>query len=203
MHIEVLVEDASTETALTSLLPRILPPTATWQIHPHRGKRDLLRKLRGRLRGYREWLPQHWRIMVLVDEDRQDCRSLKHELEGAARDAGWLTGPAVAGDSPRLMIRIAVEELEAWFFGDVAAIRAGYPRVAARLGDQARYRDPDAIEGGTWEALERVLQDAGYHEGGLRKIETARVIATHMNPEVNRSRSFACFRDGLRRLALR
>ena len=63
------------------------------------------------------------------------------------------------------------------------------------------YRDPDAILGGTWEALERVLQAAGYFSSGIRKIEIAQAIAPHMDPKRNTSRSFCCFRDAVLALA--
>lgn len=203
MHVELLVEEPSAEAALTLLVPRILPATATWEIHAHRSKRDLLGKLPGRLRGYSRWLPEDWRIVVLVDQDREDCRALKRRLDEIASDEGLLAGATRNAASIQVLNRIAVEELEAWFFGDVAAMRAGYPRLRDSLGDRAPYRDPDAIEGGTWEALERVLQAAGYHQGGLRKIDAARTIARHMEPARNRSRSFQCFREGLKRVAVR
>ena len=96
--------------------------------------------------------------------------------------------------------RNAIEELEAWFFGDPAAVGAAYPGVPKTLGRRAPFRDPDAIEGGTWEALERVLQKAGHHLGGLRKVQAARDIARHMDPERSRSRSFRVFRDAIRGL---
>ena len=91
-----------------------------------------------------------------------------------------------------------IEELEAWFFGDPDALRAAYPRVSRTLERKARYRDPDAVPGGTWEALLRVLQRAGYYKGvPLPKLEAANRIAQHMDPERNRSRSFQAFRAGL------
>ena len=93
--------------------------------------------------------------------------------------------------------RIAVEELEAWFFGDIAALANAFPGVSPTLGAQARYRDPDAIAGGTWEALQRVLQKAGYFGGGLPKIEVARTLAKHMDPARNTSSSFRQFVQGL------
>ncbi len=93
--------------------------------------------------------------------------------------------------------RIAVEELEAWFFGDVGALVAAYPGVPETLDRRAKYRNPDAIAGGTWEALERVLQEAGHHGGGLAKVRAARDIAAHMDPGRNRSRSFQVFRDAI------
>jgi hypothetical protein len=98
-------------------------------------------------------------------------------------------------------VRVAVEELEAWFFGDMDAVRAAYPRVPPTLERGAGYRDPDAIRGGTEEALQRVLQKAGYFAGGLRKIEAAGAIAKHMDPRRNSSRSFQVFRDMLAPLA--
>jgi hypothetical protein len=93
--------------------------------------------------------------------------------------------------------RIVVEELEAWFFGDWSSVCQAYPRVPATIPQQARYRTPDAIAGGTWEALERVLRNAGYFQSGLRKIEAARAIASHMQPEINTSQSFQIFRRTL------
>ena len=62
---------------------------------------------------------------------------------------------------------------------------------------KAAYRDADAIRGGTWEALERVLQKEGYFVTGLRKKELARTIAAAMCPERNTSHSFCAFRDAI------
>ena len=90
-----------------------------------------------------------------------------------------------------------VEELEAWFFGDVQAICQAYPKVSANLATKEKYRYPDAIKGGTWEALERVLQKAGYHQGGLEKYKASSEISKYMNPKSNRSKSFKVFYKGL------
>lgn len=202
MHVELLVEDQSTEAALSLLLPMILGDRATWCIHAHRGKRDLIEKLPNRLRGYAAWLPDDYSIVVLVDGDGADCLILKSHLDGAARDAGLTTRP-VCKSYRRIQVlnRIAIEELEAWFFGDVTALCAAFPGIPESLGRRAPYRNPDAIGGGTWEALERELQKAGYYRTGLAKIEASRSIARHMDPNRNRSRSFQHFRDGLRLLA--
>ncbi len=98
------------------------------------------------------------------------------------------------------LCRIAIEELEAWFFGDVDALREAYPQVPRNLGRRAQFRDPDAITGGTAEALERVLKQAGYYRSGMPKVEVARRVAEHMDPGQNRSRSFQALVDGLQRL---
>jgi hypothetical protein len=73
--------------------------------------------------------------------------------------------------------------------------------VSANIPAKSRYRDPDAISGGTWEAFERVVQAGGYMKGGLRKIEAARAVAERMQPERNTSRSFKAFWSALTDLA--
>lgn len=202
MHIEFFVEEESAETALRALVPKILGTSVTFRVHTHQDKLDLLAALPRRLRGYAGWIPEDWRIVVLIDEDREDCTTLKQKLERAAADAGLKTKSAARGGQRFYVVnRIAIEELEAWFFGDIEALVAAYPRVPVGLDRKARYRNPDAIAGGTWEALERVLQRAGYYPGGLPKKEAAGLIAAHMDPSRNRSRSFQVFRDALIALA--
>ena len=111
-----------------------------------------------------------------------------------ARNAGLATKTASPAGSPcKVVNRIVIEELEAWYFGDWEAVLAAYPRVPKNIP----YRDPDAIRGGTWEAFERVMQKADYFEGGLRKIEAARAIAPHWEPDRNTSSSFRVFCDVL------
>ena len=96
--------------------------------------------------------------------------------------------------------RLAIEELEAWYFGDWSAVKSAYQRVPVNIPRTARYRDPDMITGGTWEAFQRILQRAGYFETGLRKIEAARAIAAHMTPSENTSRSFQSLRTALMKM---
>jgi len=198
MHIEFLVEEPSAEAALLNILPKVFEPTTSFAIHPYQGKQDLLKKLPNRFRGYKAWLPRDWRIVVLIDADDEDCRRLKARLEDIAQNSNLLT-KSVARNSSNFQVlnRLAIEELEAWFFGDVEALHATYPRISVNLGNKAKYRDPDSIAGGTWEALERELKRVGYYSGGLSKISAAREISLHMVPERNRSHSFQVFRQGL------
>lgn len=172
MQIEFLVEERSAEAALRNLLPKMLRAGHVFNVRVFDGKTDLLSKLPSRLRGYRGWLPRDSCIVVLVDEDREDCRELKDRLENDAAQAKLLTKTAAHGRRRfQVVNRLAVEELEAWFFGNVQALARAYPRVPRTLGQKAKYRNPDAIAGGTWEALERVLKNAGYYSAGLPKIE--------------------------------
>ncbi len=189
----VFVEEYSMEAALEWLLPKLLGDIE-FQIIRFQCKDDLLKKSPDRLRGYASWLPANWRILVLVDRDDDDCVALKAELESMAAAAGLLTKTAVGQERAfQVVNRIAIEELEAWFFGDWSAVKAAYPRVAATISQKVGFRDPDAIAGGTWEALERVMMKAGYFSTGLRKLECARTVAQHMEPHRNTSRSFHAF----------
>jgi hypothetical protein len=194
MHWEFLVEEPSAEAALQALWPKLGAPD-TLNVHQHQGKPDLLRKLPGRLRGYRHWIPDDWLIVVLVDLDFEDCQALKGSLENIAEEAGLVSkSAAVAGQAIQVVNRLAIRELEAWFFGDVEALVQAYPGVPRTLANRARFRNPDDITH-PWEMLEQVLQQAGYYGGGLPKIETARRIAHHMDPDRNRSKSFQVLRD--------
>lgn len=196
-HLKLLVEEPSMEAFLRALLPRLLPQDRTFEIHPFQGKGDLLGKLEMRLRGYAKWLPADWRIVVVVDRDGDDCEVLKRQLESMARRAGLRTRSRAGKAAWQLVNRIAIEELEAWYFGDWAAVCSAYPRASASVPRRQGFRDPDAIAGGTWEAFERVMQAHGYFKGGLLKIEAARAIGANVDPARSSSRSFKTFSDAV------
>ena len=188
------------EAALRLLLPGLLG-NVTFAIYQYQCKDDLLTRLPNRLQGYRSWLPGDWRIVVLVDRDDDDCRELKRRLEQIASSANLRTRTSARPDNYQVVNRLAIEELEAWYFGDWRAVRAAYPRVPETISQNAKYRDPDAIREGTWEAFQRILQRAGYFRNGLRKIEAARAVAAHWDAEANSSHSFRVLRDVLREMA--
>ena len=91
MHIEFLLEEESCAEALKLLVPRIVGDQVSFATHTFQGKKDLLNCLKSRLLGYAKWLPEDWRIVVLVDRDRDACLKLKAKLEKAASDAGLAT----------------------------------------------------------------------------------------------------------------
>ena len=191
------MEERSAEAALNVILPKILSANIDFECRVYDGKHDLLKKLPARLRGYRQWLPDDQRIVVLIDEDRQDCKQLKEQLEQLALSAGFMTkSNTVSKCDFQVVNRLAIEELEAWFFGDPIAVRKAYPRVPRTFEHQAKYRNPDAIRGGTSEALQFLLK--GYYTDKLPKIEVAQKIAQHMDPNRNRSKSFQVFVEGLK-----
>jgi len=187
----IFVEEISMEAALEQLMPKLLQD-AEFEIFRFQCKDDLLKNLPVRLRAYSSWLPPEWAILVLVDRDNEDCRELKQQLEAVAQQSG-LSTKTQGGDRFQVVNRVVIEELEAWFFGDWPAVKQAYPRVPDNIPQKSAFRDPDAIKGGTWEALERVLKKAGYFPAGLNKLQCAREVATHMTPDANRSASFQAF----------
>jgi len=201
MHIEFLVEEPSTEEALKNIIPKIIGQQITFRIHNFSGKRNLLKNLPNRLKGYRNWIPEDYRIVILINRDDDDCHELKKQLETFASDTGFITKSRQQGNVDfQVLNRIAIEELEAWFFGDIPALTAAYPRISRNLHRKAKYRNPDAITGGTWETMERLLNWHGYHKGGLQKITLAKDVSFYMEPILNRSRSFQVFRNGILQL---
>lgn len=185
------------EAFLNVLLPRLLPEERTFAIRVFRGKRALLREVERRLSAYANWLPEDQRVVVMVDRDNDECHALKAQLEDAAGRVGMLTRSRANQRPWQLVNRVVIEELEAWYFGDWQAVRAAYPRVPAAIPNPSKYRDPDAVAGGTWEAFERILKRHGYFRTGLRKIEAARAIAAYIDPERNTSRSFSVFANAI------
>jgi hypothetical protein len=124
-------------------------------------------------------------------------------LEKIAAGAGLPTKAAPdATGRFHVVNRIVIEELEAWFFGDVPALCAAYPRIPASLSRKKGFVEPDEIAGGTWERLLQVLQRAGYY-GALERLpknEVARKVVAGMEPGRNRSPSFRHFVSGLEAL---
>lgn len=195
VHIEILVEEFSMELFLRKFLPRVLTSDTTFSIHAFRSKNDLLRQLPKRLAGYARWIPENWYIVVVVDRDDDDCHDLKLRIEDSTTLCGLIVKPHRGEGRFALAVRVAIEELEAWYFGDWQAVMDAFPNVSASVVRKAGFRDPDAIAGGTWEAFERVLKKFGYYRNGLLKIEVASFIGDLIMPSRSTSQSFLAFKD--------
>lgn len=214
MHIEILVEDSSGQTLLETLVPKILGTQGdphTWRIHFYKGigripknlnaggdpaKRILLDQLPKLLRGYGR-TPGIDAVVVVLDSDRRDCVDFLAELKALA---------AGCNPAPNTLFRIAVEEMEAWYFGDRQALLTAYPRAKADVLN--RYQQDSVCE--TWERLadaiypggSAAIKKAGWPLPGQVKHEWAEKIGPLLEPDQNTSPSFGKLRDGLRRLAL-
>ncbi len=212
MHLEFLVEDASGELLLKTLLPKLLGEQCdchTWRVHSYKGigrvpkglgkasdpaKRILLDQLPRLLRGYGQSSGID-AVIVILDLDRQHCGKFLDELNAIL---------AACKPAPNTLFRLAIEEMEAWYFGDIEALIQAYPRAKKEV--LSRY-DQDSICG-TWELLAdaiypgglAAIKKAGWPLPGQVKCEWAERISPFLEPERNRSPSFGKLRDGVRRL---
>ena len=153
---------------------------------------------------------EDWRVVVLVDRDADDCYELKARLEAEALAAGLrtLTASRITPNAPPahpffVVNRVVCEELEAWYFGDLAACQAAYPRLKRAHFSATHLHDPDSVKGGTWEAFGRTLNKAGYLPATPAnhrwKYEAAELIGPHLSvgPLANQSLSFQSFITGI------
>lgn len=217
MHFEFLVEGQAELTALSILMKQVLgdyDQPHTWKIHKHRGigrlpddprvkpnKHDqtLLHNLPSKLRAYGDEGRDDVVVVVLVDlDDRPDCLSFKGEL---VRLLDYCP------QQPKALFRIAIEELEAWFFGDQKAIKQAYPDARQQILD-AYVQDSQC---GTWEKLAEAIYPGGlaalgqHGKRSVRILEQKRIWAKEICPrldvQTNQSPSFIAFRDGVRRMS--
>ena len=178
MKLIFMLEELSMKELLDRILPRLLPEGVDFQTIPHAGKRDLELSLPRKLRA---WNEPDVAFVVVHDQDSNDCVELKRELQGICAMSGR-----------QVLIRIACRELEAWYWGDLAAVSEAYGVDLKHLAAKSKYRNPDSIDHPKKE-LKRYLPQMG-------QIEGARRIAPHMNLEGNTSRSFQVLVQGLKRL---
>ena len=198
-HLDILVEERSMAAFLYEALPNMLPEGCTFKPHVFEGKRGLIKNLESRLRGYAKSLPPEHRLVILVDRDQDDCHDLKRQIEDMIARSGLRSRSMVGEGDWQAATRIVCEESEAWYFGDWEAVKCAYPEVRNAL--PGRLRNSDAITRGTWEALERILRNAGYSTGRWWKVEAAKAIGQRIDPDRNASPSFRVFRDAIREAA--
>jgi hypothetical protein len=188
--LHVLVEGPS-ERALLEVWGRRFLSSHILRIYPHQGKgrlrdnpnapvaprrRGLLDQLPAKLRAFGRVLDARTdRVLVLVNADDQDCEALKARLVALGQQID---------PRPEVMFRIAVEETEAFYLGDVNAIRKAFSSV--KLTAMKDY-EQDAPGVGTWEIFRVVIGASGDD-----KVQWATQIAPHLstNPRRNSSPSF-------------
>ena len=175
------VEEPSAAELLAALLPRILPAG----IHINRpivfeGKQDLERNLQLKLRA---WRVPDTRFVVLRDQDSADCVDVKAGLARLCREAG----------RPNTLVRVACHELESWYMGDLAAVGRAYGIDLGRHQNNSKFRDPDRLNNAAQELIR-------LSRGRYQKKAGSRAIAPHLDPDRNRSASFAVFCRGVQRL---
>lgn len=174
-----LLEEYSMKVLLDGLLPRLFPGLQFLCV-PHQGKQDLEKSIPRKLKAWRE---PGVRFVVLRDNDGSDCRALKRRMVETTRDGG----------RDDTLVRLACQELEAWYFGAPDALAIAFERpTLRRLAHGARFRDPDAIDQPARALVGQVEE--------FQKISGARRMAQHLSRD-NRSRSFQVLMDGIELVA--
>jgi hypothetical protein len=194
----VLVEGPSEKVLLERWAPRAFPGHQFF-LRPHQGKgelprrrevdpkrRGLLDQLPATLRAYAKTCTANEAVLVLVDADDNDCVTLKRQLLELAQN-----------ECPnlRVVFRIAVEETEAFYFGDLKAIKAAFPDADM---ERARSFVPDSLPtNGTAEEFATVVGD-----DTLRKVDWAERMSTKLttSPAASRSPSFKALHAGIKKL---
>jgi hypothetical protein len=216
MHFEILVEDKSGKKVLDILVPKIIGREHTFKVHPYKGvgrvpknlgvnanasKRILLDQLPRLLRGYGKTFANYpddysAAVILVCDLDDKCLKAFLQELSGILD---------VCNPKPETRFCIAIEEGEAWFLGDIPAIKAAYPK--AKIPVLNSYEN-DAICG-TWEHLAdavfsggaQSLSGKGWQAVGAEKSTWSERIAPHMDVANNSSPSFCYFMAKLKELA--
>ena len=185
MIIYALVEGPSEDTLLTAWIPRLLKDH-TVQVYPHQGKgklpSNLSKKPDPRLRGLLDQLPaklaafeksssRNEAVLIVVDADDDD----PEELATAISDVAQKVAPNV-----QVVVNIAVEETEAFYLGDLRALKSAYPDADMKT---ARKYVPDSICG-TWELFGKIIGD----DGG-NKVDWAEAMGPRLTTSSAQSRS--------------
>jgi len=175
-----LLEERSMKTLLDGLIPRLFPDLPFLCV-PHEGKRDLELSIPRKLRA---WQEPGVRFVVIRDNDGGDCRRLKAALCRLCKDGG----------RKDTLVRIACQELKAWYLGEPEALADAYGEKSLRvLQRRARFREPDTIQRPSAELSQLIP--------AFQKVSGARLLARHLTRERNRSPSFHALMRSLTTLA--
>jgi len=175
----LLLEERSMKVLLEGVLPRCFPDLDFLCI-PHEGKQDLEKSVPRKLRAWRE---PGVRFAVIRDNDGADCTALKQHLVELCAQGGRVD----------TLVRIACQELEAWYLGEPDALATAFGKPGLRgIGLKAKYRDSDAVVQAS-DQVSRLVPE-------FQKVSGARRMAKHLSRERNTSRSFQVTLDGIERI---
>lgn len=211
MYFQFLIEDKSAEIVVRHVMEKLEDQYVEKPIHwdiksfggighlPKKGKPieqktgKLLNDLPMYMRAFGKKLQtmEKAALIVVLDNDRRDCRQFRQELEDMANSNMVLCDYAFC---------IAVKEMEAWLLGDLQAIIAAYPD--AKIQHIKKY-EQDAICD-TWEILAEMVYPKGlkrlkkkaagsYFEIGKAKYEWADRIGKYLRLHENASPSYKAF----------
>jgi hypothetical protein len=175
------LEEPSAKEMLEGIRPRLLPDNVQVRYLVFKGKQDLEKNLKQKLRG---WLLPDSVFVVMRDQDSGDCKAVKIKLTELCRQSG----------RKDVLVRVACRELESFYLGDLAAVEEGLGLKGLRVKQAVRkYRMPDSLGNPSGELYKLT-------NGAYQKIEGSRSIAPHLSLDTNRSHSFNVLISGIRKL---
>lgn len=164
-----LLEEYSMKVLLEGLLPRFFPELPFLCIS-HQGKQDLEKSIPRKLKAWREPGTQ---FVVLRDNDGGECLTLKERLKRLCEENG----------RPDSLVRIACQELEAWYLGEPEAMAEAFNDARlTTIGTRAMYRVPDNVRQPSAEVKKLVPS--------FQKVSGAREMASRLSLNRNNSISF-------------
>lgn len=182
MRLIFLLEEPSACLFLEEWMPRQFP-NVDFLCIPHQGKTDLEKSLPKKLRS---WHIAGDRFLVLRDKDSANCVEIKRKLVEICEEAG----------KPETVVRIACQELEAWYIGDLESVERAYAKDGiAEMKSRAKYRNPDTLANPS-EEMHKLIPE-------FVKLDGARRLGRELTLDSSSSRSFRVFVEGVKRLVSR
>lgn len=217
MHFKFLIEDQSGKKALETLVPKIIGDGHSFNIHAYKGigriprklgvsagagKRILLDQLPRLLRGHGKTFDGYSgsypaAVILVCDLDKRCLADFRKELFDILH---------ACDPKPETRFCIAIEEGEAWFLGDIPAVKKAYPKAKDNV---LNGYENDSICG-AWELLadaiyrggSQALKADGWQAIGAEKSVWSEKITPHMTINENKSPSFRYFVAKLHELAV-
>ncbi len=208
MHFEIYVEDASGKKVLDLLVPMVIGSEHSFKVYPYKGighipanmsdpkdaaKRILLHNLPKILKGLGKTFKNYGNsynaaAVIVCDLDKKCFKQFRQELFNILD---------VCDPKPMTVFCIAIEEMEAWFLGDINAIKRAYPKAKTNI--LVSYENDSICD--TWEKLADAVYSGGatkllgkgWQTVGREKSVWAEKITPHLNINDNKSQSFQYF----------
>jgi hypothetical protein len=173
-----LTEERSMEKFLKIFLDKI-EFNEEYRVVPHSGKSDLKKSIPSKIRSS----AKDSKFIILIDQDSNDCKLLKSEIENIIKAANRLNCDF------SYKIRIVCHELESWYLGDLSAVDTAFGTSVKGQAHKRTYRDPDNTLGNPKQVLKSIIGEKG-------QTQIAEKMARAMTPEGikdNTSHSFRVF----------
>jgi hypothetical protein len=180
-----LTEEESMSTFIEVLLPK-LGFEKQCRVLPFNGKSDLKTNIRRKIISS----AGDSKFIILIDQDTKDCLELKKELLDIAEKA------VPANSKIEYKIRIACQELESWYLGDLSAVDIAFGTKLKKKENKIKFRDPDNCFPSPREDFRKAI---GKKVGQIAAAEKMAEAMTLDGINNNKSHSFQVFVETVRR----